>query len=54
MKRSAGIDQRRHAQQEFELLNSKPKSRNGRKQAREFREGAVTCQLNSGAIPIAI
>lgn len=53
MKRSSGIEERRPAQQEFELLNSKPKSRNRRKQAGEFREGAVTCQLNSGAIPIA-
>lgn len=41
MKRSAGIDEKRHAQEEFKLLNSKPKSRNGRKQAGEFREGAV-------------
>ena len=41
MKRSAGVDARKQAQQEFELLDSKPKFSNGRKQAGELREGAV-------------
>lgn len=40
LKRSSGIDEKRHAPQECEWLNSKPKSRNWRKQAREFGEGA--------------
>lgn len=41
MKRSTGVDARKQAQQEFELLDSKPKFRNGRKQAGELRRGAV-------------
>ena len=45
-KRSAGIDEERHAHQEVELLNSEPKSRNGNKKAGECREGATPCQMN--------